>query len=253
MKTDYVNIYGINIKNTTLEQTLDNLMEILDGDRLYTIATPNTEIAMRAKDNPHLSQLINSFDLVVADGIGLILASKYRKFPLEERVTGFDISIGLLDRAKKKPFNLYMLGSKPGHTDLAKKNIQKKYPGVTVVGHHHGYFTHDQEQDIVEDINQSGADVIFVGLGFPKQEQFIQEYKDQLKGKIIIGNGGVIDILAGQNKRAPDIFIKLNLEWLYRLLQEPSRIGRQLVLPKFVISVIMDKNSVGKGDNITND
>lgn len=244
----YVNIFGINIHNTNLREVLNTLEKRLDEDILYTIATPNTEIAMLAKDNPQLALMINKFDLVVADGIGLIYASKIRKLPLQERVTGFDISMGLLELGNSRNIKLYLLGSKPGVTDIAKSNIEKDYKHIQVVGHRNGYFEIDEESEIINEINSLEPDIIFVGLGFPKQEDFIQRNKDDLKGKIIIGNGGVIDILAGLNKRAPDIFIKLNLEWFYRLLQEPKRLKRQMAIPKFIVKVLTDNDSVKEGE-----
>lgn len=245
---DRVKIFGINIENTTLDDVMILLEEKLDSYGLFTIATPNTEIAMRAKDQPKFADLVNGFDLVVPDGIGLIYASKIRKLPLKERVTGFDISMELLSIGMDKPFNLYLLGGKQGISEKAANNVEKEFPGVTVVGNRNGYFTLEDEEEIVSSINQTNPDVIFIGLGFPKQEEFIERNKGLLKGKIIIGNGGVIDILAGESKRAPDIFINLNLEWLYRLIKEPSRIARQMALPRFIINVITNKNSVLEGD-----
>lgn len=245
---DRVKIFGINIENTTLDDVVILLEKKLDEYGLFTIATPNTEIAMIAKDKPEFANLINSFDLVVPDGIGLIYASKIKKMPLKERVTGFDISMELLSIGEERPINLYLLGGKPGISEKAAYNVEEKFPGVTVVGNRDGYFSLEDEEEIVNIINQSNPDIIFVGLGFPKQEEFIKRNKEILKGKIIIGNGGVIDILSGESKRAPDIFINLNLEWLYRLIQEPSRIKRQMALPRFILNVIIDKNSVMEGD-----
>ena len=247
-----VNIFGVNIKNTTLNDVMNRLKKELTTEGVFTIVTPNTEIVQLSKGNEGLIGLINSFDLIVPDGIGLIYASKIRGVPLKERVTGYDISIGLLEYARKNPFNLYLLGCKPGVAEKASVNVNSKYKGVNVVGFHHGYFDIDQEERIIEEINNVSPDVVFVGLGFPKQEEFIRRNKDKLNCKIIIGNGGVTDILAGVNKRAPEIFIKLNLEWFYRLLQEPSRITRQIALPKFLINVILDSNSVMKGDKVSN-
>lgn len=239
-----VNIFGIEIDNVSLKETMDLLEGELDNDRLFTIATPNTEIAMEAKNKPGLARLINSFDLVVPDGIGLIKASKMRKLPLKERVTGFDISLELLKLGARRPLSFYILASKEGRSQMAADNIHKTYPGASVVGNRNGYFTEADEGEIIEKINELNPDVVFVGLGFPKQEDFIARNKDKIRAKIILGNGGVTDILAGVSKRAPDIFIKLHLEWLYRLLQEPSRFKRQLALPKFILSVLVDKDSV---------
>lgn len=245
---DRIKIYGINIENISLNQALNMLKYQLGRPKLYTIATPNTEIVMEAKDNPQFQDLINSFDLVVADGIGLVYASRYRKMPLKERVTGYDLSLGLLQMASKEDIGFYFLGGQVGVVEEAKARVEKDYQGAKVVGHHHGYFNLDEEEAVIEDINKTGPDVIFVGLGSPKQEEFIQRNVKNIKKGIIIGNGGVLDILAGRAKRAPDLFIKLNLEWLYRLISDPSRIKRQLAIPKFILNIAKDKDSVTKGD-----
>lgn len=243
-----VRIFGLDVRNTTLVQILSELEEALKMDKLTTIATPNTEIAMRSKEDSRFAPLINSFDIVLPDGIGLVYAAKIKGLELKERVTGYDISIGLLQMGKKSSIKLFLFGGKPGISEMAATNVEKDYPGVSVVGNRNGYFTDDEVPKIIDEINKADADVIFVGLGFPKQEEFISDNKDKLSGKIIIGNGGVIDILAGVNKRAPEIFINLHLEWFYRLLQQPGRIGRQLAIPKFIYNVLKDKNAVQKGD-----
>lgn len=246
--TKSVKIFGIDIDNLTLEEVMVILERQLDKEELFTIATPNTEIAMEGKNNKDYVELINSFDLVVPDGIGLIYASKMRKLPLKERVTGFDISIELLKLGQKRDIKLYILAGKPGISEMAAENVEKEYPGISVVGNRNGYFNIEEEDSIIEEINKTDPDIIFVGLGFPKQEDFINRNRERISGKIIIGNGGVTDILAGVNKRAPDIFIKLNLEWFYRLLQEPSRIKRQLSIPKFIFSVLVNRDSVMRGE-----
>ena len=154
--------------------------------------------------------------------------------------------------------SLYMLGGKPGVTDKAEEKIKKDYENINIVGHHHGYFKgihrgmkgDPEELEIIEEINSLKPDIIFLGLGFPKQEMFINEYKDKLNSKIIIGNGGVMDILAGNMKRAPEIFIKLHLEWFYRLLKEPSRIKRQVAIPKFIFEILKNRDSVKVEEDI---
>lgn len=237
-------IYGINIDNTTLEEARKKVEEYLRQDKLRIIATPNTEIVMAAKDNPRLKSIINEADLVIPDGIGLIYASKIKKKPLKERVTGFDLSIKLLEIGNRNGYSIYLLGGKDGVAKVAGENIKRNYPNINLLGSHNGYFDSDEELKIIEEINSKKPDIIFVGLGFPKQDIWINENKDRIKGKVIIGNGGVIDILAGNSKRAPKIFQRLGLEWLYRLIQNPSRIKRQLVLPKFILEVIFKKNII---------
>ncbi len=157
----------------------------------------------------------------------------------------------LLRIANDNGYSLFLIGGREGVAEEAAMNIQRDYPGIRIAGHHHGYFkgTHtnspgEEEERVIELIHKSKADIIFVGFGFPRQEVWINSHMDNLGVKVAIGNGGVIDILAGRAKRAPEIFIKLGLEWLYRLISDPSRIKRQIVLPLFLIRVMLEKDSI---------
>lgn len=247
-----INIFGIKIHNTTLEETTELLRKFLEEDGLKKIYTPNTEIVMAAKDDENLKELLNKGDLIIPDGIGLIYGSRIQKRPLKERVTGFDTSIKLLEIGNEKGYSIYLLGGKEGVARDAAKNIKEKWPNIKIAGYHHGYFkgshlglkNEEEEEKIIKDINEKNPDIIFVGLGFPKQEIWIDANKDKIKGKVIIGNGGVMDILSGNAKRAPEIYQKLGLEWFYRLIQQPSRIKRQLVLPKFMLYVLFNKDVI---------
>lgn len=247
-----ISIFGVNINNTTLQDTVELLKECLKGDTLIKIYTPNTEIVMAAKDDSDLRELLNRGDLVIPDGIGLIYGAKIQGKPLKERVTGSDTSMKLLEVANENNYSLYLLGGKEGVAKQAAENISEKYPGIRIAGHHHGYFkgSHtgmkdsEEEERIIDDINENKPDIIFVGLGFPKGETWIDSNSHRLNAKVIISNGGVMDILAGNAKRAPEIYQKLGLEWLYRLFQDPSRIKRQLVLPKFMLIVLFNKDVI---------
>lgn len=241
---DSIKIYGINIHDTTLDESTQEVEKYLRGDKLRTICTPNTEIVMAAKNDSKLKSIINEADLIIPDGIGLIYASKIKKKPLKERVTGFDLSIRLLEIGNQNGYSIYLLGGKDGVAKAAGENIKRDYPNIVVVGTHNGYFDSKEELKLIDEINSKKPDIIFVGLGFPKQDIWINENKDRIHGKVIIGHGGVMDILAGNVKRAPEIFQRLGLEWLYRLIQNPSRIKRQLVLPKFMLEVIFKRDII---------
>ena len=240
------------IDNIRLNDATEIVGGFLEGNRLRTICTPNTEIVMMAKDDDNMKDIINKNDLVIPDGIGLIYGSKIKRKPLKERVTGFDLSIKLLEIANMKGYSLYLLGGKEGVAKKAGENIIKKYPNIKLAGFHNGYFkgshighnNHEEELNLVNNINQKKPDIIFVGLGFPKQEIWISENRDRLNGKVIIGNGGTMDILSGNAKRAPVFFQRLGLEWFYRLIKEPSRIKRQILLPKFILTVLFSKNVI---------
>lgn len=245
-------IFGVEIDNINFEEAIEEIKSYLRGETLKVIYTPNTEIVMSAKDDENLKMLINSGDMITADGIGLIYAGKIKGKPLKQRVTGYDLSMGILDIANIEGYSLYLLGSKPGVAEIAAENIKNKYNNIDLVGNHNGYFkgshngnpNHPEELELIQDINEKKPDIIFVGLGFPGQENWIYNNKNKICGKLIIGNGGVIDILAGNSKRAPEIFIKLNLEWFYRLIKEPSRIKRQMAIPKFIFTVIFSKDVI---------
>ena len=249
---DNIKIFGARIDNVTLDDAVAEVKNFLMEDDLHTIYTPNTEIIMACKEDENIRNIINSGDLIIPDGIGLIYGSRIKKKPLKERVTGFDLSMEILKIANEKGYSLFLLGGKDGIAKTAGENIVKKYPNIKLVGFHHGYFkgshiglkNHEEELNIIDSINQVKPDIIFVGLGFPKQEIWINENKDRLHCKVIIGNGGTMDKLSGNIKRAPEIFQKLGLEWFYRLIKEPSRIKRQMVLPKFMIYMLFSKDII---------
>lgn len=249
---DSIKIFNLRVDNITLDEAAAIVEKFLMEDKLKTIYTPNTEIVMAAKDDRDIRDIINDGDLVTPDGIGLIYGSRIKKKPLKERVTGFDLSIKILEIANEKGYSLFLLGGKEGVAKAAGENIIKKYPNIKLVGYHHGYFkgshighnNHEEELSIIHRINEVKPDIIFAGLGFPKQEIWIDANKNRLKGKVIIGNGGTMDILSGNAKRAPEVFQKLGLEWLYRLIKEPSRIRRQMVIPKFMLYILFSKNVV---------
>ncbi|MFO7888025.1 MAG: WecB/TagA/CpsF family glycosyltransferase [Eubacteriales bacterium] len=245
---DKTSILGVKINNQRFKEILEIAYKILEKKEKKTIFTPNTEIVMMCQKDLELKNIINSGGLVTPDGIGLIYASKIYKAGLEERVTGFDLSMKLLEYSKNKGYNVFFLGGKPGVAEKAKINLEKKgYQNI--VGFHHGYFFNDDkyediERDIIKDINKKNTNILFVGLGSPKQEKWIDKNSNKLSSNIIIGNGGTIDVLAGEVNRAPSIYRKLGLEWLYRLIQDPKRIKRQISIPEFLIKVIFSKNSV---------
>ncbi len=247
-----IRIFNVRIDNLSFKEAVRNIEDYLRGDRLRTIYTPNPEIIMKAREDEKLRTIIEEADMSTADGIGVIYASRIGKKPLAERVTGYDMSMEMLKIANREGYSLYLLGGQEGVSSAARANIERDYPNIKLVGDHNGFFKgshlglddHPEEMAIVEEINRMKPDIIFVGLGFPRQELFINHNKDRIKGKVIIGNGGVMDILAGKAERAPEAWQKLGLEWLYRLIKDPRRIRRQLILPKFMLEVIFKKDAV---------
>ncbi len=249
-----ISIMGVRIDNVTMEEVVDIVEKKLEKKEKYIIYTPNTEIVMMCQDDDEFLKYMNQSDINIPDGIGLIYASKIKNMPLKEKVAGFDLSMKLLDIANRNGLKLYAVGGKPGVAENALENVHKKYSNINIIGSHHGYFKgahlgqggHEEELLVIDEINTKKPDILFVGFGAKKQEQWIQYNKDKINAKIIIGNGGTIDVLAGNVKRAPDIYVNLGLEWLYRLAKEPKRITRQIVLPVFMLKVLCGGKDVVK-------
>ncbi|QUH18742.1 WecB/TagA/CpsF family glycosyltransferase [Alkaliphilus sp. B6464] len=235
-------ILGVKFDIVNEDEALEKLMNFLEEDSsLKKVYTPNPEIVMLAQDDKELFRILSEADLVLADGIGVILASKIKGLELKDRVTGVDTMDKLLKYCGQKGKSIFIFGSKPGIAELACKNIEKKYEGIKIAGYHHGYFSENDEDEIINKINGVNPDVLFVCLGAPKQEKWIDKNKDRLNCSLAMGVGGSVDVYAGVAKRAPIAFQKLGLEWFYRLLKEPWRFKRMLVLPKFLIKFIVTK------------
>lgn len=226
-----INILGIEIDKITMEEALKETESFFDG-KPHAVFTPNPEIILECEKDPELCNIINSADLKLPDGIGVVIASKILKNPIEERVAGVDYVCELL----KTKHSFYLLGGKPGVAEKAMENLIEQ--GVNVVGCHHGYFKDDLE--VITDIIDKKPDVLIVCLGAPKQERWIHKNLAVLNVPVSVGAGGTLDVLAGEVERAPEIYRKLYLEWLYRTLKEPSkRLPRIAKLPIFFKDVLL--------------
>ena len=220
----------------TKTEALDVLLGFLKSARNHLVVTPNPEAVMIAQRDKFFLRVLQNADLALPDGIGIIIAAKWRKIHIPARVTGCDITTELLKAAKSH--SCYILGAAPGVASTAQGRLLKQ--GVNVIGTHHGYFDKKSEKEILAEINKLKPDILLIGLGMPRQELWASTYLHMLPCKITLCVGGTIDILAGKTRRAPKIIRRLGLEWLYRLVSEPSRAKRMLDLPKFVWAVITE-------------
>ncbi|MDR1117430.1 MAG: WecB/TagA/CpsF family glycosyltransferase [Oscillospiraceae bacterium] len=242
-----VDIMGVGFDNINMDEAVRLAVGCtLDGGKHY-IVTPNSEIVYEALRDGELMDTLNSASVVLPDGAGIIAASKILKTPLREKVAGVDFAVRALPALAREGKKLFLFGGKPGVAERAAGRIREISPGITVCGFRDGYFSPEEEAGICERINDLGADVIYVCLGAPKQEQWISRNRGRLNASLLVGLGGSIDILAGETKRAPEFFIRLNLEWLHRLIKQPSRLGRMMRLPKFILKVLLRKGRAGRG------
>ena len=230
------NILGIDVCSDTYDELAVKLLQDIDKGRKSFIVAINPEKIMKAQEDRELKSLLNQATYQIPDGIGVILASKLKKGRIRERVTGIDMMLKLCKEATHNGKRIFLYGAKPGIADEAKAKLEEMFPGILIVGTLNGY---EKNEEVIErTINDSGAEIVFVALGSPAQENWIIAHKEKLNPSVYQGVGGSFDVISGRLNRAPAVFQKFGLEWLYRLLKEPWRWKRQLELPRFLLRVL---------------
>lgn len=237
-------ILGINIDSITLEEAGEITKELIQNSNktCRMIVAPNTEFIMMAQKDKNFFEILNRADLATPDSVGVILGGKFQKKPFKERIPGQAYFRKILELGEKEGWTFYLLGGKSGIAKKASENLKKIYPNLKIIGYHEGFFEEDNEKNVIEEINKLSPNVLFVAMGAPTQEKWIATNKEKLKVDVAAGQGGTFDYEAGNIKRAPIIFQKLGIEWLWRLFLQPSRIFRMMVLPVYLIKIIFTKD-----------
>ncbi|PID05914.1 MULTISPECIES: WecB/TagA/CpsF family glycosyltransferase [unclassified Sporosarcina] len=232
-------ILGVSVNTENYDELIPKVFENIEAGKKSLIVAINPEKLMKAKEDPELKALLNRAEFQIPDGIGVILASKLKKGQIRSRVTGIDMMDRVVQEAAARGKRIFLYGAKPGVAEEAAAKLQVMHPNIQIAGVQHGY--EKDVQVVIDTINEAKPDILFVAMGSPKQEQWIEQHRDQLHPIVFQGVGGSFDVLAGNIKRAPAVFQKAGAEWLYRLLLEPSRIKRQMNLPKFLVEVYKKK------------
>lgn len=236
MFTIKIDVLGVGFDNLTMEEATDRAMELIQSRDAKYVVTPNPEIVMQCRSNPQLAQAVSAAAMVLPDGIGIVYGARILGTPLKGKLAGIDFVSSLFEQTSQHPLTVFLLGAKPGVAEKAAANLQINYPKLKIVGTNDGYF--DGDDPVIEKINATSPDLLLVCLGAPKQELWMQNNTPRLKVGLMLGLGGVLDVFSGETQRAPQIWQKLGLEWLYRLTKEPGRILRMANLPKFGCAVI---------------
>ncbi len=240
---------SITILNTpvhivTMDKTLRMVEQYMAGDRLYQIATTNPEFVMTAQKDADFQLVLQQCDLCIADGVGLLMASRWLGSPLPERVPGSELVYNLAQLAAQEGWRLFLLGAAPGVAAEAAAIFQTRYPQLQIAGTHAGSPDPAENDEIVTMITGSQADLLFVAYGAPKQDKWIFRNHESLPTvKVALGVGGSLDFVTGKSKRAPRWIQNLGLEWLHRLLKEPWRWRRMMALPRFALKVLLSPKS----------
>ena len=228
-----IEILGVGFDNITMEQAVAEGVRLINTPGAHYAVTPNPEIVEVCRTDPEAMEAVRNADLVLADGIGIIYGAKLLGTPLKGRVTGIGFAQGLMGEMAQNGKSLFLLGAKPGVAEKAADKLRAAYPGLQIAGTRDGYFQEDGP--VLEEIRASGADVAFVCLGAPKQEKWMRKNGAASGARLLVGLGGCLDVFSGEVQRAPEIFQRLGLEWFYRLVKNPSRIGRMMKLPLFLV------------------
>ncbi|HEY8875293.1 MAG TPA: WecB/TagA/CpsF family glycosyltransferase [Desulfosporosinus sp.] len=229
-----VEIMGITVDTYSMQETVEHIRQAVEGQFQIRVVTANPEMIYASERNKRLNRLINSADIVTADGIGVVWAAKRLGTPGLERVTGIDLVQAMFPIAHVGQWRIFFLGGKPGVAEQAANRVALKNPGITWEAMN-GYFSAEEEPGVLDKIRHFQPDVLLVGLGAPHQEYWITKHPGL--AFVSIGVGGSFDALAGLVVRAPKRVQELHVEWLYRLWKEPWRWKRQTVLPRFVLKI----------------
>ncbi len=234
-----IDVLGVGFDNLTLEEAVEAGMDLVRAPGAHYVVTPNPEIVEVCRADPAVMDIVNHADLVLADGVGVVKGAAMLGTPLKGKVPGIEFAMGLMGKLAKEGRSIYLLGAKPGVAELAGKRLIQQYPGLKIAGTHDGYFQEDAP--VVETIRESGAEVVLVCLGAPKQEKWMARNGAATGAHLLCGLGGSLDVFAGVVERAPKFWCDHGLEWFYRLCKEPRRIGRMMKLPLFLVHVKQEK------------
>ena len=236
-----VRILGFRIDRVWRASALDRIEKFIEERKPRYLVTADASMVVTAKDDPELAGIVDRADLVTPDGAGILWASRKLRTPITDKVSGVDLVAEMVRMSAEKGYRIFFFGSGPGVAEEAAANLMKRYPGAHIVGTRDGYFKPEQEAEVVAEIKAAKPDVLFVAMGIPKQEKWITKYKDEIGVPVSAGIGGSFDVYSGRVKRAPVIMQKSGLEWLHRLAANPKKIGKVMLLPKFVMMTLRQR------------
>ena len=235
-------VLGLPFDALTLDEAADRADVLLLAGAGGMIATVNPEILLRCRRDKEYSSAVRRADLILADGIGVVLASRILGTPLPERVTGADLTQRLLSRLAERGGRVFLYGARPGVAQRAAARLETAFPGLAVCGTENGYEAADSS--VIQKVTQGQADLLLLGLGAPRQEKFMAQNRERLSA-VMIGVGGLLDVLSGDIPRAPESWRRGGMEWLYRLLREPRRFFRVVRLPCVLLLAVLERSKTG--------
>ena len=233
------NVLGIGVDNITGTQAVVKVIKMIESGGVHHIMLLNPYKIHRIKSNTDLKVISSKSSMQIACGSGIKWAARVLGSPLKERIPTLSFIMDLVRISEIKEYTIFLVGGKPEIAERAFFNIKKSFPKIRIVGRHGGYFSHEREKSVIEAIRKSEPNIILVGMGFPKEDKWIYKVRAEFKNAVFISVGGSIDIISGEIKKAPPFFMKRGLEWFYRIITRPWRLGRLIRLMIFYLHVII--------------
>lgn len=239
-------VLGIPLAAIRLDEAVDVIHHVIVNRSSLHIGVVNAAKIVAMREDERLRESVLSSDVVFADGASVVWAARLLGRPLPERVAGIDLMNGMLGRGSKHGYRVYCLGATEEVLRRATAKIAADHPGVKIVGARDGYFTEDEEAAVATDIAASRADILLVAMTSPKKENFLARWGSRLQVPVYHGVGGSFDVLAGKVRRAPELWQRLGLEWLYRVKQEPKRLWRRYLVTNTLFILLVGRELLGR-------
>ncbi len=239
-----VSLFGVHVSKLDMQASIDYLIGAVERREPHQVITANPIMLMTALGDPAYMAMMKQAEFIVPDGTGAVWAAGYVGQPVAERVPGIELMHHLLAAGEQRGWRVYLLGASPETIKTAHERLTMDYPRLTFAGYRDGFFTDDQDAEVIAEIQAAKPDLLFVARAVNNQEPWIGRYKEELGVPVMMGVGGSFDVVAGNVKRAPKLFRQLRAEWLYRLLMQPTRWRRMLALPQFAIKVMRERERV---------
>ena len=239
--SERVRILGMPVDAITMDECMERLAEFVRSGKPHLVVTADSSGIVQAQTDPALAELYESADLVTPDSSGVVWAMRRAGRPVPARVSGVDIVDHACKVSSDTGWRIFFLGAAPGVAELAAERMRLRHPGCNIVGARHGYFPPESDGVVASEIAESRPDLLFVAMGIPRQEKFIRATEAVVGAKVAMGVGGTFDVFSGKVRRAPKPLQRLRLEWAWRLAQNPKKIGKVMLLPRFVGMVLRER------------
>lgn len=234
-------LFGVRIHRLTMPEAVAAVMQMLASGEHHQVVTMNATMLYRAVRDEKFRRLVTSASLVTPDGMGVLLVARILGAPFPEKVSGVDLAARLCEACAEEGVRVFLLGAAPGVAEGAAQNLLARYPGLQIAGVQHGYFDGREEPAVIKAIRTAGARLLLVGLGSPRQEEWIASHLHESSAAVGMGIGGSLDVYAGRTRLAPEWVRRAGLEWAYRLLREPRRWTVAITLPLVILMALRER------------